>query len=130
MTLIVPNAELVRIITALVNQTLHLKLYSNNITPSATSAAVDFTEVVGGGYSEAVLSFSSWSFDSIGTATYVAEDFHFTGATNAPGTIYGYYIVDGSGNLTWAERFPDAVVPFTPTSGSFIRITPQIVASE
>lgn len=132
MTLIVPNVAEVLALQAFLAGTHTLKLYSNNVTPAETDTAATYTEVVGGGYGSYSLAFGTWSFVS-GAPSFalygVALDFAFTGVTNSPGVIYGYYIVDSNGVLKFMERFPEAAVPFTPINGSLIRITPRIEAS-
>ena len=132
MTLVVPNVGEQSALNKLLNQNLTLKLFSNNITPGETDTAASYTEVSGGGYASKPLTFANWTVTpgAPTAALYnAAQDFSFTGATGAPSTIYGYYIVDGSNVLILAERFAPAVVPFTPIAGSLIRITPRIEAS-
>lgn len=103
-----------------------LKLYSNNITPAAADTESTYTEVSGGGYAEISLTAANWS-SVTGAPTvfsYPAQTFMFTG-TFAPITVYGYYVVDSSGKLLFAERLPGA--PFTATnSGDSVEVTPQI----
>lgn len=109
-----------------------LKLYSNNRTPGLTDQASDFTEVIGGGYVDVNLNKANFSVaaGNPSEALYSAfQDFTFTGATGGPGTIYGYYIIDGAGNLVQAERFPSAQTPITPVNGTLIRIKPKITAA-
>lgn len=113
----------------LVNQVLTLKLFSNNVTPALGDTAATFTEISGGGYVSKTLAFASWVVAS-GIATYnAAQDFNFTGATAAPGTAYGYFIINASGTLIAAERFAAGVLPFSPVNGSLIRVTPKITVS-
>lgn len=129
MSLVVPTVGLNSDLNKLLNQVLTLKLYSNNITPAAGDTAATYTVVTGGGYLNKSLTFANWVV-AAGVATYnAAQDFTFTGATGAPGTVYGYYVVDGSNVLLWAERFPSGVLPFTPANGSLIRITPRLTAA-
>ena len=113
MPLVVTNAGEVLLVTWALKSTstpenLTLKLYSNDYTPTSTSAAGDFTEATFGGYSAVTLSRGSW-----GTAvtngsnkaqiTYTAQVFTTTGGTS---TTYGYYVVGAtSGTVIWAERF-------------------------
>jgi hypothetical protein len=129
MTLIVPNAREVAIMTEFLTPSLTLKLYSNDVTPDGTKVAGDFTEVSGGGYTSFPLTFANWTI--VGGAptvcTYPIQGWGFTGPTSAPGTIYGYFITRVSdGVLMYAERFPGGTVPFTPENGSIIRVTPKI----
>jgi hypothetical protein len=129
MSLLVPDVGEVAALQKWLNQNLTLKLYSNNKIPAEADTAASYTEVTGGGYSSKTLTFGTWIIGSDGIATYIAQDFTFTGTTVAPGTVYGYFIVDGSNVLLWAERFPASVLPFSPNVGSLIRITPRIQAT-
>jgi hypothetical protein len=130
MPLVVPDALEVEVLTTLLTPALTMKLYSNNYTPVGGSAAANFTEVAGGGYANKPLTFANWVITSGSLALYNAmQEWVFTGVTNAPGTIYGYYITRNSdGKLMWAERFPAANVPFTPIAGSIIRVLPRLTA--
>ncbi len=108
-----------------------LKLFSNNVTPATTDTEATYTEVAGGGYAAIVLDKNEFTVtpgDPSQALYSDFQDFNFTGATDAPGSIYGYYIVDGANNLIVAERFPVSQVPFVPINGSLIRIKPKITA--
>lgn len=130
MTLVVPEVGEALMLTAIVSyKALTLKLYSNNYTPVDGSVAGDFTEVAGGGYADIDLSAASWTIGggAPGVAVYNSfQNFQFTGATNAPGTVYGYYLINSDGVLIWAERFPADDVPFTPVNGSLISVKPRL----
>jgi hypothetical protein len=132
MSLIVPNTIEVEVITTQLTPALTLRLYSNNAIPDQSSSAASFTEVAGGGYGALPLTFANWTIASgdPSTGTYNTNQiFTFTGPTNAPGTIYGYYVTRNSdGKLMWAERFPAANVPFIPIAGSQILILPKFSA--
>jgi len=132
MTLVVPNAREVDVLTNFLTPALTLRLYGNNATPSATSVVGDFTEIAGGGYANKPLTFANWTITggspSVGQYNAI-QNWTFTGTINAPGTVYGYYITRSSdGVLLYAERFPVGVVPFSPIAGSIIRILPKITA--
>lgn len=132
MSIVVPNVgEQIVLQGYLQSGPLTLKLYSNNYTPVEGSTAANFTEVVGGGYVAKTLATAGWTITAADPsfALYAAQTFGFTGPTNAPGTIYGYFIVDALNVVRYAERFPSAVVPFTPISGSSINITPRLECS-
>lgn len=129
MAIVIPNVTEAAVLAAfLETEDLFLRLYSNNVTPSEGSTAATFTQVAGGGYSQITLDKDDWTITTGDPtfATQVQKTFSFTGPTNAPGTIYGYYVVNGAGVLQWAERFPGANVPFTPINGSSIKITPRM----
>ena len=133
MALVVPSAQKQLNLTAWI--ALHtpwaLKLFGNNATPSDTSVVGDFTEIAGAGYVGVSLAAVSWTI-SIATpsiASYAALSFIFTGAINAPGTIYGYFIVDAIGGLVLAERL--ASPPFTPAvNGDAVIVTPRIALAD
>ena len=108
-----------------VSKNLTMKLFTNNYTPLSTSTAGNFTEATGGGYASVALANGSWTvslLNSIEQAAYAQQTFGFTGALTTNPTIYGYFVVDGSSNLTWAELLP---TPFTPANnGDQLLITP------
>lgn len=130
MTLVVPNVAEVDNLNLFLNRALVLKLYSNDKTPAEGDTVASYTEVSGGGYASKSLTFATWAITSGDptVALYTAQDFEFTGSTNAPGTVFGYFIVVGS-LLLWAERFPAGVLPFSPINGSLIKVTPRFEAS-
>jgi hypothetical protein len=103
-------------------ETLILKLYSNNLSPSVDDTASLYTEVSGNGYSSITLTGSSWTIAG-GDAVYPQQTWTFTGAA---GTVYGYYVVSAtSQDLIFAERFSGA--PYTvANSGDTIKVTLNI----
>jgi len=130
MSLIVTNVQEVAILNTFLTPALTMRIYGNDRTPAGTDAAADYTEIAGGGYANVPLTFANWTVTGGGPtiALYNAvQQWIFTGAINAPGTIYGYFITRNSdGLLMYAERFPSGSVPFTPIAGSVIRVTPRI----
>jgi hypothetical protein len=100
-------------------ESLVLKLYSNNYTPTVDDVVSSYTEVTGGGYASKSLTSSSWSIDS-GIASYPQQSWTFTGSA---GSVYGYYVVSAtSSDLLFAEKFPNG--PYTvSTNGDIIRVT-------
>ncbi len=107
-----------------------LKLFENNHTPDVGDTVADYDEVSGGGYADFDLDKAEFTVTPGDPAQALYSDFLdflFTGATDAPSTVYGYYIIDGNGDLIGAERFPDAVVPFVPVNGTLIRVKPQLL---
>lgn len=109
-----------------------LRLYSNNYIPSSVSVIGSFTEVSGGGYAAKDLSTGDWTFSPVPpvSAMQPAKTIEFTGATDSPGTVYGYYITDVAGTtLYWAEAMPITFRPFTPVNGASVRITPFLAVT-
>jgi len=103
-------------------QTLVIKLYSNNRTPTKLDTATDYTEVVGFGYSSQNLTTSSFTFTEgdPSIAAYPQLTYSFTGAA---GNVYGYYVTQQvSGTLMFANRFSNAPINIA-NNGDEIRIT-------
>jgi hypothetical protein len=129
---VIPNVEEGRILANYVRNDISCRLYSNNYTPLDSSTLANFTSVAGGGYAAITLDSGDWT-TTLGDPTQIVHaeiEYTFTGATTAPSTVYGYYLVDTvTGLMIGAERFPAAVLPFTPVAGSTIAFTPLILAA-
>ncbi|MEM3038623.1 MAG: hypothetical protein QXE45_04430, partial [Thermoplasmata archaeon] len=97
MALVVPNVAEVDLLQVWLNRALVLKLFSNNVVPAEGDTISTYIEVSGGGYAAKNLVFANWVITpgDPTIASYPDQDFAFTGATNPPGTIYGYYVVVG-----------------------------------
>lgn len=132
MGMVVPNVVENEILTAALTPALTLRLYSSDTTPIGTTLAAAFIEVAGGGYANKALTLANWGIiqGNPTTALYNAvQTWTFTGPTNAPAVIYGYYVTRNSdGKLMWAERFAAGVIPFAPILGSIIKVTPRFTA--
>lgn len=100
-----------------------LHLYTNNYTPSTSTALGNLTECSLTGYTTKTLSADNWVFSPTNTATYPEQRFNLV---EGSADIYGYYITT-DGNLFWAERLP---IPVNiPLSGAAVLITPTITAN-
>jgi len=96
-----------------------LKLYSNDVDPTATTTINEFQEVSGGGYAEISLSSGSWNI-SQGVATLKnSQTWEFNTDPGDAGmaiTVYGYYLV-GTGSLQQlviaAEKFDNGPYSIT-----------------
>lgn len=131
MALVVPNEAEVVALKAWTGKTAAaawtLRLFSNNVTPAAADVFATYTEVAGGGYAAKSITAANWvvTAGTPSNAQYAAQTFTFTGATNAPGTVYGYYITDANSKIVVAERL--VAPPFTPAvNGDAIIVTPAI----
>ncbi len=103
-------------------ETLELRLYSNDRTPTSADVDTDYTEVSGNGYTAVTLTPANFVFTSgdPGQAAFPQVTFAFTGAA---GNIYGYYVVGAtSGDLQFANRFSNAPINIA-NNGDEIRIT-------
>jgi hypothetical protein len=128
----IPSVAEVKNLQLILNQTLTLHLYGNNVVPAKGDTIGSYNEIVGGGYAAIPLTYASWTITAASgstptRATHASVDITFTGPINAPGNIYGYYVTDANGDLFGSERFSDTVVPFNPVLNSRIRITPRYV---
>lgn len=132
MSLVVPDAFEVEVLTNWVTSALTMKLYGNDVTPSGGSSAATFTEISGGGYAAKPLTFANWTVSAgdPSQAVYNAiQQWTFTGPIGGTGNIYGYFVTRNSdGKLMYAERFPSANVPFVPIAGSIIKVLPRLTA--
>lgn len=106
-----------------------IKLFCNGITPATDDTAADFTEASGGGYAAKTLTEGSFTValdagDGVYYASYAAQVFTFTGALTTNPNIYGYYILDGDGDIVYSEVAPAV---FTPAlNGDTLIIIPKI----
>lgn len=128
MSLVVPNTIEVEVLQFIFIPTMTIRIYGNDLTPTATSQASNFTEIAGGGYLNKLLLNPEWTFEAgdPSRAVYSATQvWTFTGAIDTPGTIYGYYVTRNTdGKLVYAERFPSGSIPFEPVAGSVIKVLP------
>jgi hypothetical protein len=102
-----------------------LRLYTNNVTISATTVIGGVTECVDGSYVAATLGSGGWSFSLVSgveQGAYSAVNFTI-GTTD---TIYGYYITDyANSTLLAIEAFSGG--PYSiPSGGATITVTPTI----
>lgn len=106
---------------------LTMKLFTNDITPSKTSVVGDFTQAAGGGYSSIALTagnFTSANVGGVATTTYSPSiTFAFTGALTGSVGIYGYYVVDGAGDLIFADRGAAVYTPSAATDMYIVALT-------
>lgn len=134
MTLYVPEVGEQHMLEKILNQNLHLHLFSNNHTPAAGDTVSSLTEVAGGGYAVVTLTYANWTIagGDPGVALYNSfQDFLFTGATSGPGTVYGYYVTTSDDlTLLYEERFPPGDVPFSPILDSLIRVKPRFTLND
>lgn len=134
MALNVPSEGKALMLNAITGKTtetaLTLRLFSNNIVPSNTDTEASYTEVTGGGYAAIALTAASWVTATVASpsvTTYAIQTFTFTGATSAPGTIYGYYITNVAGKLLYSQLL---AAVFTPAvNGDNVTVTPTLQVS-
>lgn len=97
-------------------ETLRLRLFVNNVTPSETDTTATYTAAAGGGYADATLTRGNWNITpgAPTTAVYPAYTWTFSGALSGNATIYGYAVLrDTTLDLVCAENF---ATPFQPQS--------------
>lgn len=132
MSAVVPDSLEVKVLNNLIATGLSIRLFGNNKVPAHGDTLASYTEIVGGGYASVTLAFANFvvTAGDPSKAVYNASiTWTFTGTINAPGTVYGYYLVRTSDSqLVLAERFPSGSVPFVPKAGSKIVVLPKITA--
>lgn len=100
-------------------ESLVLRLYSNDKTPSSTDVTADYTEFSGGGYSSITLTPANWTISG-GSAIYPQQSWTFNAAAT---DVYGYYLVTETSNeLIFAERFSGGPYSIS-ASGDIVRVT-------
>ena len=105
-----------------------MKLYSLPTTdPDDSTTLGALTQVTTAGYAAITLSMTGWTVGQsagITTAQYSEQTFSFS----AGASVYGYYVVNGSNELLWLEKFSGA--PFViPDGGGTISLTPRLALS-
>lgn len=131
MALVVPQngeGDMLRAIVAhTVAETLHLRLYINDVTPAETDTTATFTNASFSGYGVIQLTGANWTITegSPSSASYAEQSFTRS-LTGTPELVYGYTVNRTPSNrLAWAERFADG--PYSMgNDGDTIKITPTI----
>ena len=115
--------------------TLFLRLYDGDTTPTEGDTWLKYSESDGSGYAaiavpgDSTSGFPGWTYatgagDTV-SATFAQQTFTYS----AGDTLYGYYVTsrDAAGDTTvlWAELFTDG--PYTiPGGGGTVKVTPKI----
>ena len=91
-----------------------IKLFTNDYTPVAGSVAASFTEMSGLGYASKTLTAGSWTvttISNVASGTYAQQTWTFTAGSSQ--VVYGYFVIDASGVILFAERFasPPTIPP-------------------
>ena len=124
MAITVPTKSANRFLAHMLNaeraENLVLRLYANDVLPSAESVVEDFLEA--NGYTPQLLTGSDWAIED-GIATAGPRAFAFRAFR---GTVHGYYVTQVlEGGLMWSERFSDG--PYTiQNDGDSITVSPSI----
>lgn len=132
MALVVSNVGELKLLAWALNgspENLTLKLYKNDVTPSQSSVAGDFTVADFTGYVNKTLTSGSWvapaTVSNKAVSSYASQTFSCTGGSSQ--VVYGYYIVGASsGTLILAERFATSR---TMSNGVDLTLTPSISAN-
>jgi len=122
------GAEMVgRILNEEAPDNVTVKLFTNNVTPSASDTQGSYTIATVSGYADKTLTGASWTVteaspaSGTATAAYAQQDFEPTTAV----TCYGYVATNAAGTIgLWAERFATPAV--LGAGGGTISVTPQL----
>src|SRR5262249_55420012 len=127
----VPDGGALKILDKLLaayGNTLVMGLTKTDITPASGDTASTYTahEADFSGYARQTITTWGASTTVSGRATATATALTWTNSTGATGNnVYTYFVLDGSGNLLWAER--DATAPIDMGSaGRSYTITPTL----
>lgn len=128
MSLKVVEAELLKTLdaaAALWSGAYKIGLFKNNWTPANTDTIGAVTPCNFSGYA-GLQTFSSWTAAHWVSPRAQTEHADVTWSHNGGGTpndIYGYYVVDGTGALAWAERNASGPVTIS-ASGQIYVVSP------
>lgn len=128
--LVVPNVGKQRTLGAISgaysNTPTTIRLYRNDYTPVAGSSEGSFTEANFTGYTSKSLTAPTLagSLDASNRAVVTWDAVTWTKSGATGNTIYGYYCLNGSSELLWAERF-DTPISMS-TDGQFLTILPKL----
>jgi hypothetical protein len=129
MPLLVPNVGEVRMLELILSSSFTLRLYKNDKTPDESDTFGSYVEADFAGYTSMSLNGGSWTITSgePTSASYPQQSFT-SSITQTPQSIYGYYVVDSSNILMWAERFSNG--PYNVVNADdVIKLTPKIELS-
>jgi len=102
-----------------------VRLYQNDVTPSAGMVLADFDVATYDGYADEAVTWLAPSVADDGTVEIVGTvgEFRPTGAVT-PNTIFGALLLDGTGALIMAGRFDGAPLPMGSVLDSLL-VTPR-----
>lgn len=109
-----------------------LKLFKNNFVPGPGSTAADFTEADFTGYASiAIASWAAPALDAVSGRWYLSpsagvESFTQTGVVSV-NTVYGFFMINGPGDLICFERFDTPVE--MDTNGKVLSLLMKINAT-
>ena len=103
------------------------KLYQNNYVPDHTTVLSNLTEANFSGYSATLLTSGTvgGSLDAGGRAVITWAQITWTKSGATGNEIYGYYVVDSSGNLMWVEAAASPPIRMV-ADGDELLLTPQL----
>lgn len=111
--------------------TLTVKLFTNDAVISDALVSTDFTEAAGGGYAAKTVAAGASAVSTVGGIVQAAvpqQVYEFTGPLTGNPSVYGYYVVDPSGTLVFADKAAGAYTP--SSSGDIYAVTPTFQLSK
>ncbi len=111
--------------------TTYYHLFSNDLTPSATTILGDFVEPMWPAYAPRTVTSWTPALTIAGRAVATADQQLWTrGPIGPPGLVYGYFVTDGSlGPLLWCERRAAGPVSMQ-MPGNSVLILPRLTLAE
>lgn len=119
MAIVVPNEAEINLLEFLVGQSAEgldgcrVRLYTNNLTPGATTVLGDFTEATWTGYSEAdPAPWGTVATDGMGRAATTSATMVYSNSSGGSQTFFGYYVTDSADTkLLFCERIGSTSIP-------------------
>jgi hypothetical protein len=92
------------------NRYQYLRLFQNDFTPDEGSEVGDFTEADFDGYGAVALSFAAAFLNGDEQGQLNASSVTFTRGSGAESNdVYGVYVTDSDGEVTFFEKFPSPI---------------------
>jgi hypothetical protein len=91
-------------------------LFVNNVTPSPNAVTGDFIEPAWTGYAQLPITWNTPYGSASGSGEVVGNSVFFLSGSDASETVYGYFIVNATGDLLWAQ-LADTPLPIAGVAG-------------
>ena len=90
-------------VLSVVREVQSVHLFANKRLPTRYDGVADYVEVEGGGYEPLIVDPNLWAIEEADGGTVASYPKHTWTFSGAAGYVHGWYVVDGKGQLRWAE---------------------------
>jgi len=125
---VISNEGEINVLKRLVNQTLKVRLFKNDIIPSDGTVLGSFNQATFPGYAEKTINggMSPPATDLDGKGSTTSGNCIWTRGVGAGSeTIYGYYVVTSGGVLLWAQRRSTGGISIGVVPGQTYSVIPK-----